>query len=205
MILSNDCEVNWGLAHPGGRPLVTHGLRCGSQGCDLVEVRLVRFSNWLHRVGWGTLLRCGGHLVTKTKTSENLTVWPDQHITPEQDQCNVHGVVAYHWSDHNKVAGTFNAIPTLLLPTLRDLFLSQNIDVGGIDKWPLCRISLTWPDHRRWSLAQTIQNRSYIINSSPVTVADTKHQNLYNIALNPFISGHFGKGGRGRGTVQTTH
>ena len=65
---------------------------------------------------------------------------------------------------------------------------------------------LTWPDHGRvadrW---QTIQNRIYVINSSPVTVADTKHQNLYNIALNPFISGHFGKGGRGRVDVQTTH
>ena len=44
------------------------------------------------------------------------------------------------WSDHNKVAGTFNAIPTLLLPTLQDLFLRQNIDVGGIDKWPLWAI-----------------------------------------------------------------
>lgn len=108
------------------------------------------------------------------------------------------------WSDHNKVAGAFNAIPTLLLPTLRDLFLRQNIDVGGIDKWPLCRITSPGPTivADRW---QTIQNRIYIINSSPVTVADTKHQNLYNIALNPFISGHFGKGGRGRGTVQTTH
>ena len=65
------------------------------------------------------------------------------------------------WSDHNKVGGTFNAIPTLLLPTLQDSFLrqnidvggnldvGQNIDVGGIDKWPLCRIRLTWPDHRR--------------------------------------------------------
>ena len=39
MILSkNDCEVNWGPAHPGGCPLVTHGLRNGSEGCDLVEV-----------------------------------------------------------------------------------------------------------------------------------------------------------------------
>ena len=61
------------------------------------------------------------------------------------------------WSDHNKVAGTFNAISTLLLPTLRDLFLrqnidvggnldvGQNIDVGGIDKWPLCRITSPGP------------------------------------------------------------
>ena len=54
----------------------------------------------------------------------------------------------------------------------------------------------------RW---QTIQNRIDIINSSPVTVADTKHQNLYNIAQNPFISGHFGNGGRESGAMQTTY
>ena len=52
---------------------------------------------------------------------------------------------------------------------------------------------------------QTIQNRIYIINSSLVTIADTKHPNVYNIAQKPFISSEYGKCAQEIETMQTTH